>query len=256
MSVPYSVSRSLELLRERGARGLAATGARHARLAACSLVAPAVFRRRARAVRSIDDAIDLAAGFDVGGVTIAPIQRRAEIKALLELVAAERPLVLVEIGTALGGTLFMLAHVAADDAHVVSIDLRGGLWGGGYPAIRKPLYRSFARPAQRIDLLRADSHDPATLQRLRDLLSGRPVDVLFVDGDHSYDGVRRDFEVYAPLVRPGGLVAFHDIVQGGEDIGVPRFWEELEARYEETRRFVADETQRTRGIGVLRLPAG
>ena len=33
------------------------------------------------------------------------------------------------------------------------------------------------------------------------------IDFLFLDGDHSYEGVRRDFENYAPLVRPGGIVA-------------------------------------------------
>jgi predicted O-methyltransferase YrrM len=254
VTVPYPLRRSVELVRERGLRGLAATAARHSRLAAASLVAPAVFRRRAREVRTLGDAIDLAVGFDFAGITISPIQRRAEVEAFLALVAEARPQVVVEIGTALGGTLYMLAHVADDSACVISIDMRGGAFGGGYPAIRKPLYHAFAHGLQRIELIRADSHDPGTLDRVRRLLAGRPVDVLFIDGDHSYDGVRRDFDLYGRLVRPGGIVAFHDIVQGGEGVGVPQYWEELESRYE-TQRLLSEESQRNRGIGVLRIPA-
>lgn len=37
------------------------------------------------------------------------------------------------------------------------------------------------------------------------------MDFLFIDGDHAYEGVKADFEMYSPLVRKGGLVALHDI---------------------------------------------
>lgn len=36
------------------------------------------------------------------------------------------------------------------------------------------------------------------------------ISALFVDGDHSYSGVKRDVELYAPRVVPGGFIAFHD----------------------------------------------
>ncbi|GMV93086.1 MAG: hypothetical protein AMXMBFR82_28640 [Candidatus Hydrogenedentota bacterium] len=51
-----------------------------------------------------------------------------------------------------------------------------------------------------------------------------PIRLLFVDGDHSYDGSRLDFELWAPHVVPGGLVALHDI---GHWEGVTRFYREL-----------------------------
>jgi len=44
-------------------------------------------------------------------------------------------------------------------------------------------------------------------------LNGEPLDFLFIDGDHTYEGVKRDFEMYSPLVRNGGIIAFHDIVK-------------------------------------------
>lgn len=39
----------------------------------------------------------------------------------------------------------------------------------------------------------------------------RPIDLLFLDGDHSYEGVRADFLAWAPKVRPGGVLCMHDV---------------------------------------------
>jgi predicted O-methyltransferase YrrM len=36
------------------------------------------------------------------------------------------------------------------------------------------------------------------------------IDFLFIDADHSYDGCKRDWDLYAPLLRPGSIVIFHD----------------------------------------------
>ena len=40
---------------------------------------------------------------------------------------------------------------------------------------------------------------------------GRPIELLFIDGDHSYDGVRRDAELWLPRLMEGGIVMFHDV---------------------------------------------
>ena len=44
-----------------------------------------------------------------------------------------------------------------------------------------------------------------------------PVELLFIDGDHSFDGVRRDAEIWLPRVVDGGLVMFHDVATAGYD---------------------------------------
>ena len=62
---------------------------------------------------------------------------------------------------------------------------------------------------QRLDLIRDDSHDRRTFDQVKARLGGQMLDFVFIDGDHTYDGVRRDFELYEPLVRPGGIIAFH-----------------------------------------------
>ncbi|MCS7366302.1 MAG: class I SAM-dependent methyltransferase [archaeon YNP-WB-062] len=59
------------------------------------------------------------------------------------------------------------------------------------------------------------------------------MDFLFIDGDHTYEGVKKDFEMYSPLVRGGGIIAFHDIVQHPPETGceVSGFWNEIKLRY-------------------------
>jgi predicted O-methyltransferase YrrM len=62
-----------------------------------------------------------------------------------------------------------------------------------------------------------------------------PIDLLFIDGDHSYEGVKADWATYEPRMSPFGLVVFHDTIWGLKrndkwyrpDIGVPQFIEEL-----------------------------
>jgi hypothetical protein len=82
-----------------------------------------------------------------------------------------------------------------------------------------------------------DSAAPETVERVRSMLAGRLVDLLFIDGDHTYEGVKRDFETYAPLTRH--IIAFHDINLEWEGAGIKRFWDELKARSEQTHSFVS-----------------
>ncbi|MCL4837567.1 MAG: class I SAM-dependent methyltransferase [Thermoanaerobaculia bacterium] len=182
------------------------------------------------------------------------MQRPAEIGPFLAQVEERRPRVVMEIGTASGGTLLLLARVAAPDAALISLDLPGGRHGGGYSALRRPLYRSFAREGQEIVLLQGDSHSKEMRVRVERALAGRPIDVLFVDGDHTYEGVRQDWLDYGPLVRPGGLVAFHDICPIPElpDVGVWRFWRELRMT-EAVGEYIENDTQPGFGIGVFEV---
>jgi predicted O-methyltransferase YrrM len=212
------------------------------------------FRHRRERVRDVEGALDLAFGFDFEGVTIAPMQIRSEIARLLQELEPWRARTVLEIGTANGGSLFLFCEIAAPDAHLVSVDLPGGLFGGGYEATRQPLYDSFARPGQRLDLLRADTHDSGTKKRVEELVGGREVDVLFIDGDHSRAGVESDYRAYAPLVRAGGAIAFHDVHPGPSSLvgGVPEFWNELKATVEH-EEIVDSDAQEGYGIGLVKV---
>jgi predicted O-methyltransferase YrrM len=91
-------------------------------------------------------------------------------------------------------------------------------------------------------------------------LKGNKVDFLFIDGDHSYEGVKKDFEMYSPLVKKGGIIVFHDIVpdyytrygiKTGSWAGeVYKFWNEIKEKYENLE-IVKDREQNGFGIGVL-----
>jgi predicted O-methyltransferase YrrM len=209
-------------------------------------------QRAATNVNSVDDAIALAYNFQSCQIRIAPGQVPAEITSLLKVLAQRPPRRLLEIGTAGGGTFFLLSRVAAEDALLISADLPLGLFGGGYPKWRGRLIKSFRRPKQELHLLRVDSHVPQTLEHVKQLLNGRLLDFLFIDGDHRYEGVKRDLEMYSPLVMKGGLIGFHDIVPGPENNvgGVPKFWQELKQTCP-AREFVADWKQGGYGIGLI-----
>jgi predicted O-methyltransferase YrrM len=186
-----------------------------------------------------------------------PLQRRSEFLRLWELVGEERPRAVCEIGAAGGGTAFLFAAAAAPDAILASVDLAFG-------AARRACVGRFARRAQQIVCVEGDSHRPATLDAVRLALQGRPLDLLYLDGDHSYEGVAADFQMYAPLVRPGGLVVFHDIVldyrarygveTSSDTGGVPRFWQEAKSSGAHVEEIIEDEGQDGFGVGVLRLP--
>lgn len=179
-------------------------------------------------------------------------QKRKEFEALLRIVRARKPRVVVEIGTRHGGTFYGLCKAAAGDALLISIDLPDGPFGGGYEESDLPRLRSYARAKQRTEFIRGDSHDPATLAELRTILGEREIDVLFIDGDHTYDGVRMDYDMYAPLVRAGGLVALHDIAPAPQRHGseVDQLWSELKGLGRTTE--LIDQTGGDwAGIGVL-----
>jgi predicted O-methyltransferase YrrM len=186
---------------------------------------------------------------------IEPRQNPLEIEELYKTVCEKAPVRVLEIGTARGGTLYLWTQAAAEDATIVSVDLPGGEFGGAYPACRIPFYQSFARAKQRLYLLRRDSHQTQTAQEVRDLFEKQGLDFAFIDGDHTYEGVRSDFLNYGPLVRPGGIIGFHDILPCPElpEIQVFRFWREVREKYN-TKEIIGPEGSGKRvGIGLIHV---
>ncbi len=66
----------------------------------------------------------------------------------------------------------------------------------------------------------------------------RRIDLLFIDGDHSYEGARRDWDLFSPFVQPFGSIIFHDTLwdlrpdpkYARSDMGVPRLVDELRSQ--------------------------
>lgn len=74
------------------------------------------------------------------------------------------------------------------------------------------------------------------------------IDLLHIDGLHTYEAVKEDFETWYPKVKPGGIILFHDVEARIKDFGAWRFWNELAPQYE-TFKF-----NHGFGLGVLRKP--
>lgn len=200
--------------------------------------------------RSVPETVDWAMGFGGSGYfTIHTVQKRSEILALAQEVAELKPRTILEIGTARAGTLLIWAGLASH--RVVTCDLF-------HSSIQKPLL--MALPPRnsncQVVLLTGDSHTSHFRQRVADALGGEKVDFLFIDGDHTEVGVEQDYEDYKEFVRPGGLIAFHDIVeaQAIPTNEVYPFWERVK-QGRDYKEFVDDKGQTGFGIGTLRVPA-
>jgi predicted O-methyltransferase YrrM len=83
----------------------------------------------------------------------------------------------------------------------------------------------------------------------------KKLDFLFIDGDHTYEGVKGDFEMYGPLVQKGGLIAFHDICQSRGTVlansgAVFKFWKEIRKMYP-SEEIINGPSQDGYGIGII-----
>jgi predicted O-methyltransferase YrrM len=192
-------------------------------------------------------------GGPFGTRSLTATQKESEMMGLLAI-ASKLPLKsAVEIGTANGGTLYMLSKAAERDAILLTVDLRND-WK------RATLLRSCSKRGQRIHVIRGNSQQQETFEKVIRELGSKKLDLLFVDGDHSLEGVTRDFKLYSKLVRPGGVIAMHDILPdyrtryGLETESyagdVPLFWSSIKSSWR-SQELVDDYDQDGAGIGLI-----
>lgn len=132
---------------------------------------------------------------------------------------------IVEIGSFRGKSCVILAcgaeavegRVTAIDPHQNLGSVDKTLYG---QADADEFYSAIARHnvAHRVTKLKMTSAEALTRWK------GEPIDLLWIDGDHSYEGIRFDLEKWSPLVRVGGIVAAHDYAHLEE---VRRAWREV-----------------------------
>lgn len=157
-----------------------------------------------------------------------------------------QPKTILEIGTYAGGSTYTFCRVAD---MVISIDCNNQL---------KP---------KRIKLIASNTHfifigkasdDPKALHKVKKKLKAynKSVDLLFIDGDHTYKGAKKDFHRFSPLVRPGGHIVLHDINKTKYHIQlgclVYKFWEELKEQYPNHQEITANKDWG--GIGIIQIP--
>lgn len=171
------------------------------------------------------------------------MQKPRELAELLRLLDHPPAMRVLEIGGMYGGTVWAWRQIAA--SLIVVVD-KFVLEGRMERATDVPFI-----------LIEGDSHSPETRARVE---PHAPFDFLFIDGDHSYEGVRNDFLMYAPWVNEGGIIALHDVsveqparVQPQHDVAP--WWNQVREYYD--HREIYDATgDRWGGIGVLFVSSG
>lgn len=145
-------------------------------------------------------------------------QHDSELLAMCEFMLQRGSInTVVEIGTYRGGTAFVWSQIAK---RVICVDkdfVQDGI---------QPYYRGRGLP---IFEVQGDSLFPQTMGRVKEILNGDKIDLLYIDGDHYYGPTSKDLQYYSSLVKQGGWVAFHDIVNTATQ--TPWLWKELVDKY-------------------------
>ncbi len=171
------------------------------------------------------------------------LQTRGELELLCAFLEREQVSSLLEIGSWTGRLVLALQELFNFE-RVAACDL-GLATSFGLP---------FHLDAASFPVFRGSSHSEE-FRRWRAELGA--VDVTIIDGDHSYEGVLRDFEINSQF--PGRFLVFHDIVGAHPSTeGVRRFWEELEGDKVElcAPHVEAGFDSPTMGIGIWRVGSG
>ena len=192
-----------------------------------------------------------------------PIQQNPwELSILVEEYKKLKPTVTVEIGSYAGGTLWFWLKNAIENATIVSIDI---FWhhqkNFGFDNDEEPLiffnnlWSKWAKLSTNFKVFQLDSNNITTKNTLLKYLSNytslygqRCIDFLFIDGNHDYNFVKKDFILYGNLVKPGGIIVLHDIHES--NLEVKLLWNEIvEAGYKTKQ--IYSPTGLEMGIGVV-----
>lgn len=201
-------------------------------------------------------------------------QKKYELLMLQELLKKEKIERILEVGTWTGGTALLWAKMVSkyDDGIVFCCDL-GFNYGTHYAneaetcIMREYPSQVYAVTpyAKYIKELSGDTHDPDFIARVKQETGGR-VDFMFIDGDHAYEGVKADFNNFYQFVRPGGHIAFHDIIDSEHHrkygCYVAQFWNEIKTQFEHWEFIDSNEylgnshnvmPSKSMGIGVIKV---
>jgi predicted O-methyltransferase YrrM len=205
--------------------------------------------------KSIESIIEFAFSYSGKGFysNLGLLQNKSEILNFSKLLNRQKIENICEIGTFKGGTLFIWSQIASKNANIISIDLPGGPFGGGYSKKSIPFFKSFLDKNQKLIFLRGNSHSEDIKEKFIKSLGKKKLDFLFIDGDHTYEGVKKDFLNYSPFVKKGGLIAFHDIIyrETQKDIAVYKFWMEIKQNYRFKEYIDLKKHDRPIGIGLI-----
>jgi predicted O-methyltransferase YrrM len=185
-------------------------------------------------------------------------QKYKELYSLIAFITQRIiPQSILEIGTGKGGTFWLWCQIAASDGTIISIDLPDGNFGGGFSLTQQKQIEKYKCNNQKVYFIRGDSHNLLVEEKLLHIIEKNKIDLLFIDGDHTYNGVKEDFDIYSKYVKDNGIIVFHDIVEHDRvpECQVKKFWDYIKTSYK-SYEFIDDEFDdrgwgNWGGIGVL-----
>lgn len=201
------------------------------------------FYEKSKNIADLNEAFNFAVSWKYRSMSIKPLQDKNEFLSFCDYVMEKikSPQRVIEVGTANGGTLFLFSRIMRAGSIIVSVDIHK------FSDSRIELLQNFDKE-KAIKIIRANAFDELTPKKVNDALGKVQADLLFIDADHSYAGIKNDFNRFSPLVKKGGLIAFHDI-NPDRGNGVPNFWENLKENFE--YREFRKKLQGWGGIGVI-----
>jgi len=183
-------------------------------------------------------------------------QFKPEFKILLYLYSNLAPKYVLEIGSYYGASLHHWLYYSTKNALVISIDLPISQFCGPQDPRCKIQEDAIANEWKywtkenddELYLIQDVSQKDSTVKDVRKLLNSNLLDFVFIDGNHTYNAVKTDYELYSPLVRKEGIIAMHDIGYA-EEGGAHIFWDEIKKdhQYLELRMHPNQE----KGIGII-----
>jgi hypothetical protein len=161
------------------------------------------------------------------------------------IVSAAEPRVLAELGTHYGNSYFAFAQAVRNRGLATSMfsidtwsgDEHSGDYGSEvFESVSTHNERNYSSFSQ---LVRS------TFEDAKDHFQDGTIDILHVDGHHTYEAVRGDFDAWLPKMSDRGIVLFHDISVRERGFGVYQLWAELEDQYD------SFDFEHAHGLGVL-----
>lgn len=157
---------------------------------------------------------------------------------------------------------WLLSHIK-DDADILEIGSYSGGTTVGFCQTSGTVVACDIYPRYNIKMLRADC-DKENVHRIKgDSLKSKHLvtaicdkfDAIFIDGDHTYEGVKKDYLHYKDLLAPGGIIAFHDVIDSDNhrnlNCYVALFWEELKLEPTLNLEEKVVEPMHWGGIGII-----
>ena len=179
-------------------------------------------------------------------------QRSYEFLELVDIYKALKPMRVLEIGTQEGGTLYHWIRNAEKGCKVMVMDIFQNLPDSAEEELGK-IWNEWAGNKVELYIHSGKSQDQNAFYYAYNKL--KEIDFLFIDGDHSYEGAKADFLNYGPMVRKGGVIAFHDLItpkHGRQNhIQICKVWDEIKEHGYKTQELYSMKDQDWGGIGVV-----